>query len=244
MRELILSDITEMGSGLCVIGIEPACEDLFRSIRPIPSRGFAWERSLPHQRGNGVRFASRPTSVSPPHIEDQNTFGLQASGRCLNELELVGILQRAEVSEDLEGLFGCGLHADTNGGNAWVDASQADRSICGCLYRNLRFLVFMDPSRITLRGRLVLTSGETLNSLPVVDREWRRFMDEVMQRLAKAERHIDLDRYLNRFIRPKLLQALHRFARIGLARPGNAHKCWLMLDSLFPQPDASWLDVL
>jgi hypothetical protein len=154
------------------------------------------------------------------------------------------MLQRAEVSAELEGLFECELHVDTNGGNAWVDPSQANRSICGCLYRNLRFLVFQDPSRVTLRARLVLVSGETLNSLPVVDREWRRFMDEVMERLAKSGGHFDLDRYLNRFIRNKLLQALHAFARIGLARPDNGHKCWLMLDSLFPQPDVSWLDFL
>jgi hypothetical protein len=244
MRELILSDITEMGSGLCVIGIEPATENLFRSIRPIPPRGFAWDRSFPHKRGSEVRFASRATSVCPPHSEDQNTYGLQASGRFLSELELVNMLQRAEVSAELEGLFECELHVDTNGGNAWVDPSQANRSICGCLYRNLRFLVFQDPSRVTLRARLVLVSGETLNSLPVVDREWRRFMDEVMERLAKSGGHFDLDRYLNRFIRNKLLQALHAFARIGLARPDNGHKCWLMLDSLFPQPDVSWLDFL
>ena len=244
MRELILSDITEMGSGLCVIGMEPACENLFRSVRPIPPRGFAWDRSFPYQRGNGVRFASRQTSAFPPHCEDQNTFGLQASGRCLNELELVSMLQRAEVSAEMEGLFGCELHTDTNGGNAWVDPSQADRSICGCLYRNIRFLVFKDPSRVTLRARLVLISGETLNSLPVVDRVWRRFMDEVVERLAKSQREIDLDRYLNRIIRHKLLQALHGFARVGLARADNGNKCWLMLDSLFPQPDASWLDLL
>jgi hypothetical protein len=244
MRELILSDITEMGSGFCVIGIESVGENLFRSVRPIPPQGFAWDRSFPYQRGNGVRFASRHTSVLPPHAEDQNTFGLQASGRCLKELELVDMLQRAEVSAELEGLFACELHAGTNGGNAWVDPSQASRSICGCLYRNLRFLVFQDPSRVTLRARLVLISGETLNSLPIVDREWRRFMDEVVERLAKSQRPIDLDRYLNRVVRHKLLQALHAFARIGLARADNGRKCWLMLDSLFPQPDSSWLDFL
>jgi hypothetical protein len=191
-----------------------------------------------------VRFASRPTSVCPPHCEDQNTFGLQAWGSCLSEVELVDKLQRAEVSAESEGLFACELHADSKGGNAWVDPDRASRSICGCLYRNLRFLVFQDPSRVTLRARLVLVSGETLNSLPIVDEEWRRFMDEVMERLAKSGGHFDLDRYLNRFIRNKLLQALHGFARIGLARPDNTHKCWLMLDSLFPQPHASWLDIL
>jgi hypothetical protein len=244
MRELIVSDITEMGSGLCVIGIELATGDLFRSVRPIPPLGFAWDRAFPHKRGSQVRFTSRPTSVCPPHCEDQNTNGLQASGTCPSEVELVGMLQRAEVSTELEGLFGCELHVDTKGGNAWVDSSQASSSICGCLYTNLRFLVFQDPNRITLRARLVLVSGETLNSLPVVDREWRRFIDEVTERRAQSGGYFDLERYLNRFIRRKLLQALHGFARIGLARADNGHKCWLMLDSLFPQPDASWLDVL
>jgi hypothetical protein len=65
-----------------------------------------------------------------------------------------------------------------------------------------------------------------------------------VRRLAKSQRPIDLDRYLNRFIRHKVLQALHGFARVGLARPDNGHKCWLMLDSLFPQPDVSWFDIL
>lgn len=244
MRGLILSDITEMGSGLCVIGIEPATESLFRSVRPIPPQGYAWDRSFPHKRGTEVRFASRATSVCPPHSEDQNTYGVQASGRWLTEFELVNTLQRAEVAAELHELFECELHADTPGGNAWVDPGQASRSICGCLYRNLRFLVFQDPSRVTLRARLVLVSGETLNSLPVVDREWRLFMDKVMERAVKSGRHVDLDRYLNRFIRSKVLQALHGFARIGLTRPDAGHKCWLMLDSLFPQPDVSWLDVL
>jgi len=244
MRELILSDITEMGAGLCVIGIEPATENLFRSVRPIPPQGFGWDRSFPHQRGSAVCFESRPTSGSPPHTEDQNTHGLQASGTRLSEFELVDRLQRAEVSTDLEGLFACELRADSSGGNAWVDPGEASRSICGCLYRNVRFLVFQDPNRVTLRARLVLTSGETLNSLPVVDREWRCFMDEVMQRLAKSGGRFDLDRYLNRFIRHKLLQSLHAFARVGLTRPEQGNKCWLMLDSLFPQPDVSWLDIL
>jgi hypothetical protein len=171
-------------------------------------------------------------------------MGPVISSPARSELELVNMLQRAEVSTELEGLFDCDLHTGTQGGNAWVDPGQASRSICGCLYRNLRFLVFQDPNRVTLRARLVLVSGETLNSLPVVDREWRRFIDEVMERRAKSGGHFDLDRYLNHFIRNKVLQALHGFARIGLARPENGQKCWLMLDSLFPQPDASWLDVL
>jgi len=204
MRELILSDITAMGPGLCVIGIEAATEDLYRSVRPIPPTGHAWDTTFPYRRGHGVQFASRPTSASPPHTEDQNTFGVVASGKCLSEIELVSTLQRAEVSTQLEELFGCELRVDTNGGNAWVDPTQACRSICGCLYRNLRFQVFRDPGRLTLRARLVLLSGETLYSLPIVDREWRRFMAGVMERLAKTGGRFDLDRFLNRVIRNNL----------------------------------------
>lgn len=36
MRELILSDITEMGQGFCVIGVEHVAQDTFRSVRPVP----------------------------------------------------------------------------------------------------------------------------------------------------------------------------------------------------------------
>jgi hypothetical protein len=39
---LILSDITEMGSGLCVIGIEQVGKNEFHSVRPMPPMGYAW----------------------------------------------------------------------------------------------------------------------------------------------------------------------------------------------------------
>ena len=68
-----------------------------------------------------VRFIPAPTSASPPHLEDQNTHGLLSGGGCAGEVELVDMLHKAEVSADLEKLFGCELHTDTHGGNAWVD---------------------------------------------------------------------------------------------------------------------------
>jgi hypothetical protein len=243
MSELILSDITEMGPGYCVIGVERVAQDSYRSIRPLPPRGYAWNKPFRYERGNGVRYVPAPTVASPPHIEDQNTFGLSAAGRSVRETELVGLLKSAEMSIGLEELFGCELHTDIHGGNAWADPRAATRSICGCQYGNSRFLVFEDPGRVTLRAKLVLPSGETLNSLPVVDREWRGFVNDLMAQPSKSRVRLDPDRFFNRSIRPQLMQAPHHFARIGLARANkNENKCWLMLDSLFPQPNAAWLN--
>jgi hypothetical protein len=189
-----------------------------------------------------TRFVPAPTSASPPHLEDQNTHGLAPAGKEVSEVELVDLLQSAEVSANLEGLFRCELHTDTQAGNAWVDPSAATRSICGCHFRNVRFRVFGDPGDLNLRARLVLQSGETLNSLPVVDRDWRRFFDDLVQCRAKSRTTPELEVFLNRAIRTELLRARYLFARIGLARPRpNEGKCWLMLDTLFPQPNAAWL---
>ncbi|PYV18962.1 MAG: hypothetical protein DMG21_03335 [Acidobacteria bacterium] len=47
---------------------------------------------------------------------------------------------------------------------------------------------------------------------------------------------------LNGGIRKRVLESPNRFARIGLAGAKEGEeKCWLMLDSLFPQPEESWL---
>jgi hypothetical protein len=243
MRELILSDITVMGPGYCVIGLERVAEGTFRSVRPMPRIGAAWPRTFPHSRGSIVRFVAAPTPTLPPHVEDQNTHGLASASEGVGELELVDLLQRAEVSANLEGLFRCELHTDTQAGNAWVDPDSATRSICGCQFRNIRFRVFGDPGGLNLRARLVLQSGETLSSLPVVDRDWRRFFDDLVQRRPKSRTPPELEVFLNRAIRMELIRARQLFARIGLARGRpNEGKCWLMLDSLFPQPNPEWLD--
>lgn len=189
-----------------------------------------------------VRFLPAATLASPPHLEDQNTHGLAPAGEGVSELDLVVMLQGAEVSANLEGLFGCPLHTDSQAGNAWVDPGSAKRSICGCDFRNIRFRVFGERGDPNLRAKLVLPSGETLNSLPVVDRDWRRFFDGLVQGRAQSGATPDPETFLNRSIRNELMRAPYGFARIGLAR-GRAKedKCWLMLDSLFPQPNPAWL---
>jgi hypothetical protein len=189
-----------------------------------------------------VRLFPAPTSASPPHLEDQNTHALMPAGGSVGEVELVDMLHKAEVSADLEKLFGCELHTDTHGGNAWVDPGSATRSICGCQFKNIRFRVFQNAGEVNLRARLVLESGETLNSLPVVDREWRRFLGELIHRSSEPGVSPAPEGFLNRSIWGKLMRAPYRFARIGLARGKQMEgKCWLMLDSLFPQPNAAWL---
>jgi len=240
--ELILSDITVMGLGYCVIGLERTAQGVFRSVRPMPHRSYAWPTTFPYTRGNKVRFMPAATLASPPHLEDQNTHGLAPAGEGVSELDLVVMLQGAEVSANLEGLFGCELRTDTQGGNAWADPGSATRSICGCDFRNIRFRVFGERGELNLRAKLVLPSGETLNSLPVVDRDWRRFFNDLVQGRSESRTTSDPETFLNASIRREIMRAPYGFARIGLARAKPKEgKCWLMLDSLFPQPNPAWL---
>ena len=245
MRELILSDITEMGLGLCVIGIEQVGKNEFRSVRPIPPIGHSWPLPFNSQRGSFVRFEPSATTSIRPHVEDQNTHGLTAGRNSLDQDELVDLLQHAEISESSEGLFGCGLSSDQLGGNAWVPSDSASRSICGCNYANMRFRVYIDAGKVKLVAMVALASGEVLHSLPVVDRVWRQFVAELVHRLPKLPPRNQLDAIFNRSIRPRVMDELVHFVRIGLPRPKQENdKCWLMLDSLFPQPDLNWLDEL
>jgi len=245
MRELILSDITEMGSGLCVIGLEQVGRGLFRSVRPIPPTSYAWPLPFHCKRGSFVCFEPVATTALRPHIEDQNTQGLIPGRESLGEDELIDVLQHAETSENSEGLFKCGLHSDQLGGNAWAPPDSASRSICGCRYENMRFRVYMEPDKVRLVAMLALTSGEVLHSLPIVDWAWRQFLVELIKCFAKRPVRNELDAFFNRSIRPRVMESPPHFVRIGLPRPKqNENKCWLMLDSLFPQPHVSWLDAL
>jgi hypothetical protein len=265
MAELILSDITIMGPGYCVIGLEQVAprfigaavpggnertQDLknesraacYRSVRPFPSWGFAWRDPFPFKRGDRVRCQLRQvTGLKPPHVEDQKSSGLIAIGASLTEDELLKCLKLSEVSSSLAGLFGCEITSASDWAPSWVNGGAGARSICGCQFRNIRFSVTQEPNRLTLRAYLVLPSGERRNNVPVVDREWKRFLEELMGRLESTEALAKAKRILNGPIRMKLLHSPNRFARLGLARPGQDAKCWLMLDSLFPQPDASWM---
>ena len=245
MRELILSDITEMGSGLCMVGIEQVGKNEFRSVRPLPPMGFAWPIALHCLRGSVMQFEPVATSASRPHIEDQNTHGLTPGADSLGEDEVVDLLQHAEISENSEDLFGCGLYSDQLGGNTWVPPASASRSICGCNYANMRFRVYMDAAKVKLVAMVALTSGEVLHSLPIVDWAWRQFVVELTRRFPRLPPRKELDALFNRSIRARVMDNPVHFVRLGLPRPNREeNKCWLMLDSLFPQPDVTWLDDL
>jgi len=231
-----------MGSGQCVVGIEQIGRT-FRSVRPLPPRGYAWPITLLWRRGSFVQFEPTLTPARPPHIEDQNTQGLTPGPESLAEDELVDLLQHAETSENAGGLFGCEISTDQFGGNAWVPPASATRSICGCSYTNIRFRVYKDLDKLKLIVMLALTSGEVLQSLPVVDWSWRQFLVELVKRSPKQTKRAELDAYFNRSVRPRVMESPARFARIGLPRPRqDENKCWLMLASLFPQPNIAWLD--
>jgi hypothetical protein len=245
MRELILSDITEMGTGQCIVGLEQVGKNSYRSVRPLPRVRFAWPVELSCRRGSFARFEPVPTSAVRPHIEDQNTQGLTLTGEPLGEDELVDLLQHAETSENTERLFGCGLYSDQLGGNSWVPPASATRSICGCGYTNMRFRTYVDGDKVRLVAMLALPSGEVLHSLPVVDWVWRQFLAALMQRGPKRPARRELDAVFNKSVRARVMDSPAHFVRIGLPRPKlDESKCWLMLDSLFPQPDFTWLDSL
>lgn len=245
MPELILSDITMMGPGYCVIGLEEVASDRFRSVRPMPPWGFAWREPFPFQRGDCVKFDGRLAPPVRPHIEDVRSRGLFATGRSLSDDDLVKCLRTAEVSENMEHLFDCPVQTSAQGGRAlWVTPADAARSVCGCEYLNLRFRLFPEPGGVNVRAELTLCSNERVPSIPVVDREWRRFAGQLLQHIHRSDALSFAERFLNARIRNALLTDTQRFARIGLPRPREDQRCWLMLDSLFPQPDDSWFELL
>ncbi len=234
-----------MGQGYCVIGLEQVPPYSFRSVRPMPPWGFAWREPFPFRRGDGVRLQSRPVPITPPHFEDRQSFGLSPAGRSTREEDLIECLKKAEVSPDLEHLFECPVQTSPRGGGAlWVNPTDARRSICGCEYCNLRFCVFPEPNGFNLRAQFVLASNERLSSIPIVDRDWRRFVEQLVQRIKRSDPLPLAERFLNRSVCKRLFAAPQRFARIGLPRPRGDQQCWLMLDSLFPQPKDPWLDEL
>lgn len=245
MPELILSDITVMGPGYCVIGLERLASGAFRSIRPLPPSGFAWREPFRFRRGDYLRYYGRSLPVARPHVEDLKSSGLIRMGISLGENELVNCLKQAEVSPDLEHLFGCPVQASSGGGRAlWVSPSEAARSVCGCAYANLRFRLFPEPAGFHLRADVTLSSNERLPSIPVVDREWRGFASQLLERIRRSDALAFAERFLNGRVRNALLASTRQFVRLGLPRPREDQRCWLMLDSLFPQPDESWLDQL
>jgi len=240
MAELILSELTRMGQGFCVIGLETQGAG-YRSLRPLPARSYAWSLAWPHCRGEYLRFELSADAGSAPHVEDRKSSGWVHRIGQRTEAELVSALRAAEVAERLPELFGCEPSVNRfAAGAGWVHPQQATRSICGCDFRGIRFGWRLGR----WRAELGLPSGDVLSGLPIVDHDWNNFLEAAAERAGPVNHEQRLRRFLNDPIARRLCESDMRFARLGLARPNPHQQCWIMLDSLFPLPRTEWLEAL
>ena len=227
-----------MRRGFCVIGLERN-KDRFGSLRPIPQSSYAWNK-FQYGRADKVAFELSSMPVTPPHIEDRLATNDRNLGS-VTEVELVKCLKQAEVATSTNGLFGCDVHPSPRGGEAvYVDPENGKRSICGCEVEDISFNFRFYPPKI--RVALAMKSGESLESLPVVDAAWVKCA-KILASQAKNQTNLrsQLEGFFASFVQPQILSSAICFARIGLARPDREGVCWLMLDSLFPLPKDAWL---
>jgi hypothetical protein len=235
MTKLLITEITRMGPAFCVIGLQREKEKI-RSVRPVSATANSWLH-FPYNRGDVLQCDLVPFSGSTPHIEDRVSTGGFQKESTVAESEVVAYLRRAEIADALSELFGCVLHGNRNGGGLFAKPPEAKRSVCGTVTQNLRLELCANE----LRATLVLSSGEVLRDLPVVDRDWRDFIDAALAEARGANRVGRLERFLNSQFHYKVLSCPHHFIRLGLTRPYH-DLCWLMLDTLFPLPKREWLE--
>ncbi|HXY26429.1 MAG TPA: hypothetical protein VEI73_17380 [Candidatus Acidoferrum sp.] len=235
MTKLLITEITRMGPALCVIGLQREKETI-QSVRPVPSSANGW-MYFPHERGEVLECSLVPFPAVKPHVEDRvSTQGFRKAA-VIPETEIVTWLRKAEISSSLSGLFGCAVHENKKGSGLNVMPGEAQRSICGCDTQNIRLELCANE----LRATLVLSSGEVLRDLPVVDHNWRGFVEKALGPERGANRLGRLERFLNSQFHYKILSCPHHFIRLGLTRPYH-DVCWLMLDTLFPLPKPEWLE--
>ena len=89
-------------------------------------------------------------------------------------------------------------------------------------------------------GRLLFTIGHANHSLGdfltgLVDHRVESLWDVRIRRGGAR-----WGRFLHSHFHYKGMSCPHHFIRLGLARPFHDHS-WLMLDTLFPQPNPDWL---
>ncbi len=235
MTKLLITEITRMGPAFCVIGLQQENAKI-QSIRPVSATANGWPH-FPHLRGDILECALAPFPGSKPHIEDRvSTKGFKKSS-AVSEAEIVVYLRKAESAQSLSELFGCAVHENKSGSGLYALPHEAARSICGCGTQNLR----LEMCGNELRATLALTSGEVLRDLPVVDRDWRDFVDAALAPQRGANVSVRLERFLNSHFHYKIMSCPHHYIRLGLTRPYR-DVCWLMLDTLFPLPKLEWLE--
>lgn len=235
MTKLLITEITRMGPAFCVIGLVRENEKI-QSVRPVRATANGW-RFFPYQRGDILEGSFAPFPGAKPHVEDRlATRGLKKS-TAIPEAEIVVWLRKAETAQSLSELFGCAVHENRDGGGLYAKPGEGARSVCGSETQNLRLELCADE----LRATLALPSGELLRDLPVVDRDWRNFIELALADTRGANRILRLKRFLNSQLHRKILSCPHHFIRLGLTRPYR-DVCWLMLDTLFPLPKPEWLE--
>jgi hypothetical protein len=235
MTKLLITEITRMGPAFCVIGLQREDQKI-RSIRPVPSSVNGWLH-FPYQRGEILECSLASFCGTPPHVEDRTLTRNFQKSSAVAEPDVVGYLRRAESADSLRDLFECRIQENRQGSGAYALPTEARRSISGCRTRNLR----LELCGSELRATLVLSSGELLRDLPVVDRDWLDFTEAALAEKRGANRFVRFKRFLNSQFHYKIMSCEHHFVRIGLTRPYR-DLCWLMLDTLFPLPKADWLE--
>jgi hypothetical protein len=235
MTKLLITEITRMGPAFCVIGLQRE-KDKIRSVRPVSASANSWLH-FPYHRGDVLQCDLAPFCGAKPHVEDRvSTHGFQKES-VVPEAKIVTYLREAEIAGSLPELFGCVLHENKNGSGLFAKLPEAKRSVCGTQTQNLRLELYANE----LRATLALSSGEVLRDLPVVDRDWRDFIEGALAERRGANRVARLERFLNSQFHDKILSCPHHFIRLGLTRPYH-DLCWLMLDTLFPLPRQEWLE--
>jgi hypothetical protein len=235
MTKLLITEITRMGTGFCVIGLQRK-DGKLQSIRPVPSSANGWTH-FPYHRGDILECSLTPFSGAKPHVEDRVSTRGFSRASAVPEAEIVTYLRKAEVSPCLHDLFGCAVHENKKGSGVYANPGEALRSICGCESQNLRLELCANE----LRATLVLPSGEVLRDLPFVDHDWRSFIDNALACSRGANLVARLEGFLNSLFHYKIVSCPHHFIRLGLTRQYH-DLCWLMLDTLFPLPQPEWLE--